>query len=183
MTHKGSLTGSLLFYICCMNVNDLVQNFGLAPHPEGGYYKETYRSAEKITAVCLPGRFGGERNFSTAIYFLLESGNFSAFHRIKSDECWHFYAGQALLIHVISKDGSLNTVTLGNDIRADQQFQYVVEAGSWFASEVAPGSDFSFVGCTVSPGFDFADFEMAKAADLIASFPQHELIIKRLCRQ
>ncbi len=160
----------------------LIKEFGLLPHPEGGYYKETYRSGELIDAAALPARFAGDRNFSTAIYFLLEEGDFSAFHRIKSDECWHFYAGDPLLVHVIHLNGSLETVRLGNDIDKGHCFQYVVPAGCWFASEPTPGSVFCFVGCTVAPGFDFTDFEMANADQLIKQYPQYGEIIKRLCR-
>lgn len=165
-----------------MNAEQLVKHFNLLPHPEGGYYKETYRSAETVAATALPERFTGDRNFSTAIYFLLEKGNFSAFHKIKSDECWHFYAGGALLIHIIHLDGTLETVRLGNNIDSGESFQHVVPAGCWFASEPAPGSAFSFVGCTVAPGFDFADFEMADADELVRSYPKHKATIKRLCR-
>jgi predicted cupin superfamily sugar epimerase len=160
----------------------LIQQFNLIPHPEGGYYKETYRSAETILQSALPERFSGERNFSTAIYFLLEKGNFSAFHKIQSDECWHFYTGDELNIYVLYLTGELEIIHLGNDITNGQTFQFVVPAGCWFASEPAKDSAFSFVGCTVAPGFDFADFEMAKADELIQLFPQHETIIKRLCR-
>jgi uncharacterized protein len=164
------------------SVQQLIKEFDLLPHPEGGYYKETYRSAEMIPATALSERFPANRNLSTAIYFLLEQGNFSAFHRIKSDECWHFYAGDALFVHIIHLNGELETVAIGNDISKGQKFQHVVPAGCWFASEPAPGSIFSFVGCTVSPGFDFADFELAEADTLIKEYPEHELLIKRLCR-
>src|ERR1700739_4344633 len=126
-----------------MTAKELVSTFQLQPHPEGGYYKETYRSGESLSADALPQRFGSERNFATAIYFLLEQGDFSAFHRIKSDECWHFYAGDALNVHVIYLDGSLQTVKLGNNILNGEVFQYVVPAGCWFASEPSEGSTFS----------------------------------------
>ena len=161
----------------------LVEQFGLLPHPEGGFYKETYRSEESIASQALPQRFAGDRNFSTAIYFLLEQGNFSAFHRIQSDECWHFYAGQSLHVHVIHPNGHYELLKLGNNLTNGETFQAVVPAGSWFASETAAGGQFSFVGCTVAPGFDFADFELAKAAELILLFPAMALLIKRLCRQ
>lgn len=157
-----------------------IKQYRLQPHPEGGWYKETYRSKEVITAAALPSRFGGERHFSTAIYFLLAQGNFSAFHRIKSDECWHFYAGQTLHVYVLHDDGKMEIIQLGP--AAGELFQYVVPANCWFASRPAPQSDFCFVGCTVSPGFDFADFEMAKAGELVALYPQHEKIIGELCR-
>jgi predicted cupin superfamily sugar epimerase len=160
----------------------LIQQYALQPHPEGGWYKESYRSSEYIPQVALPERFYGARVFSTAIYFLLEQENFSAFHRIKADECWHFYAGDPLLIYVIQQDGSLDIIQLGNDNSKEQLFQYVVAANCWFASRPAAGSSFCFTGCTVAPGFDFADFELAGAATLLASYPQHEKIIKELCR-
>lgn len=166
-----------------ITAKQLVQQFDLAIHPEGGYYKETYRAAEAISVTALPGRFGGDRSFSTAIYFLLEQGNFSAFHKIQSDECWHFYAGGCLLVHIIHLNGELETIKLGNDISQGECFQYVVPAGCWFASEPAPGKAFSFVGCTVAPGFDFADFEMANAQELIKTYPQHQTIINRLTRE
>ncbi|MFT3746702.1 MAG: cupin domain-containing protein [Agriterribacter sp.] len=159
----------------------LIKKFNLQPHPEGGYYAETYRSAEAIPANGLPERFGGNRAFSTAIYFLLEQGNFSAFHKIKSDECWHFYAGQTLLIYVIDKDGKLITTKLGNDLNKVEVFQYTVPAGSWFASEPDTNTAFSFVGCTVAPGFSFEDFELADAKELVEWYPQHKDLISRLC--
>jgi predicted cupin superfamily sugar epimerase len=105
---------------------------------------------------------------------LLEKGNFSAFHKIKSDECWHFYAGEALLIYVIHSTGNLEIIRLGKHIEMGETFQYVVPANCWFASEPATNTNFSFVGCTVSPGFNFADFELANTNELIQQFPQHK---------
>jgi predicted cupin superfamily sugar epimerase len=164
-------------------VTALVARFQLLPHPEGGYYKETYRSADKIASAALPERFRGDRHFSTAIYFLLEQGNFSAFHRIQSDECWHFYDGDSLHVHVIHPHGAYELLKLGNKLAEGECFQAVVPAGSWFASETAPGGKYSFVGCTVSPGFDFADFELAKAGELTGLYPAMHELITRLCRQ
>ncbi len=164
-------------------VAELVERFQLLPHPEGGYYRENYRSEETISQNALPQRFSGGRQFSTAIYFLLEQGNFSAFHRIQSDECWHFYAGQTLHVHVIHPNGQYELLKLGNDLSMGESFQAVVPACSWFSSETAEGGAFSFVGCTVAPGFDFADFELAKAEKLIQQFPSMEILIRRLCRQ
>ncbi|QEC44830.1 cupin domain-containing protein [Pseudobacter ginsenosidimutans] len=161
----------------------LISQYQLLPHPEGGYYKETYRSSEIAPASALPERFGGNRFFSTAIYFLLESGNFSAFHKIKSDECWHFYAGQTLLVHILHLNGELQTVSLGSNAAEGELFQFVVPANCWFASEPAEGSEFAFTGCTVSPGFDFEDFELAKAEELLSKYPAHAALIRRLCRQ
>ncbi len=119
----------------------------------------------------------GERNFSTAIYFLLEKDNFSAFHKIKSDELWHFYAGDSLEVIEITADGELKITELGPD-----NFQYCVPAGNWFGSRVKKGGSFSLVGCTVAPGFDFKDFEMAKRDELLKEFPGHANIIGELTR-
>jgi len=163
-------------------VNTLIQRYGLESHPEGGWYKQSYKSKEQIATEALPERFGASRVFSTAIYFLLEKGNFSAFHRIKSDECWHFYAGDPLLIYIIEQTGELKVISLGSDHESGQSFQYVVPANCWFASRPAPGSEYCFVGCTVSPGFEFDDFELADASELSTIYPQHKPIIIELCR-
>jgi predicted cupin superfamily sugar epimerase len=159
----------------------LIQRFDLQPHPEGGWYKEQYRSTELIDGNSLPPRYQGDRCFSTSIYFLLERGEFSGFHKIQSDECWHFYAGDPMEIYVIEKGGSLTVTVLGNNVEANQIFHYVVPAGLWFASRPAPGSAFSFVGCTVAPGFEFADFELADADKLSAIYPQHATLIRSMC--
>jgi predicted cupin superfamily sugar epimerase len=166
-----------------MTAEKLVAQYSLLPHPEGGWYKETYRSTFNIIQSALPSDFTEGRVFSTAIYFLLEQGNFSAFHKIKSDECWHFYAGQTLLVYVINTEGKLDIIKLGSDIENGEVFQYVVPANCWFASIPASHAGFCFVGCTVSPGFDFNDFELAKADDLINEFPNLSEEIKKLCRQ
>lgn len=160
----------------------LIETFQLEPHPEGGWYRQTYQCAEKISAAALPLRFGGERSIATAIYFLLNKGNFSAFHRIKSDECWHFYAGDPLEVIIIQPDGSVKIVTMGSEYTSGHHFQYVVPANCWFASRPSPGSTYCFVGCTVAPGFDFADFELAETAWLVNQFPQHENLIHTLTR-
>jgi predicted cupin superfamily sugar epimerase len=165
------------------NASELIRHYQMLPHPEGGYYRETYRSSETLAAAALPARFGGDRSFSTAIYFLLQRGNFSAFHKIKSDECWHFYAGQTLLVHVLHPGGELQTVKMGSNFIEGESFQFVVPANCWFASEPAEGTDFALSGCTVAPGFDFADFELAKAEVLSREFPAHATLIRRLCRQ
>lgn len=149
-------------------------------HPEGGYFAESYRSGETVAASALPDRFAGDRVFSTAIYFLLESHHISALHRIQADEVWHFYAGGPLGVFVIDLVGELSVIHLGPDLANGQVFQAVVPAGCWFGSKPAPGTTFSLVGCTVAPGFDFADFEMADRATLLAEFPQHRAVIEQL---
>ena len=165
-----------------LNASQLIHQYNLQPHPEGGWYNETYKCSEQISTTALPARFGGARAFSTAIYFLLEQGNFSAFHRIKSYECWHFYTGDSLNIFILQPTGTLDIIELGSDINKGQLFQYVVPANCWFASRPSAASAFCFVGCTVAPGFDFADFEMADEVNLSSEFPQHQNIIKTLCR-
>jgi len=165
-----------------MNADYFIAHLQLQTHPEGGYFREIYRSPEKIDAAALPSRFGGARNFSTAIYYLLRRGEHSCFHRIKSDECWHFYSGQTLLIHIIEPAGRYYSVKLGSNIFVGETFYFVVPAEAWFAAEPAPHSDFSLCGCTVAPGFDFADFEIADKEKLLAAFPEHVDIIGRLSR-
>lgn len=159
-----------------------VEKYDLQPHPEGGFYAETYRAAEEIAAEALPIRFGaGVRSFSTGIYFLLEQGHFSAFHRIKSDEMWHFYAGEALDIFLLDQNTKeLKVIRLGNDPEKGETFQAVVPAGSWFASRPAAQSRYALVGCTVSPGFDFTDFEMAERNSLAKEFPPYADLIREL---
>lgn len=158
-----------------------IEKYNLLPHPEGGHYAETYRSAESIKGNALPAHFTGDRAFSTGIYFLLEKIDFSAFHRIKSDEMWHFYAGDALDIFVIYPEtGNLETIKLGSDPDNGEVFQAVVPAGAWFGSRPASGSNYALVGCTVSPGFDFADFEMAERETLLNTFSQHSILITEL---
>jgi predicted cupin superfamily sugar epimerase len=154
-----------------------VEQLGLLPHPEGGFFKETYRSEQIIE----PFKKGEMRSLSTGIYFLITSGNFSAFHRIKSDEMWHFYAGAPLKVHVIEPNGSYYILNIGLDLEKGQIPQAVVPAGAWFASESS--GEYSLVGCTVSPGFDFNDFELAKKNELKALFPDYSAVIEQLCRQ
>jgi predicted cupin superfamily sugar epimerase len=155
----------------------LVETLGLAPHPEGGFYRETFR-AERTLAV---DGYEGVRAASTAIYFLLPSGSFSAFHRVRSDEAWHFYDGDALELLTIEENGALALVTLGIDIARGQSPQHVVRAGVWQAARPR-GERHSLVGCTVAPGFDFRDFELPPRAELVARFPQHEKLIAELTR-
>ncbi|TDH29199.1 cupin domain-containing protein [Segetibacter sp. 3557_3] len=162
-----------------MDFEQYISQLQLQPHPEGGYYRETYRSPAIIPC---PAGFDGPRNCSTAIYYLLPENQFSAFHRIKSDECWHFYAGGTLLIHILERGGAYTCIRLGADLSAGDVFQYVVPANAWFASEPAPGTQYSLVGCTVSPGFDFRDFEMADRSILNAFFPGNATVIDRLTR-
>ena len=163
-------------------IETIINQLELLPHPEGGFYKESHRSHLTIAKQCLPNGYSGSRNVSTAIYFLLTSDNFSAFHRIRQDEVWHFYKGSPITLHVITKNGAYEQHIIGPELTLGQVPQYVVKGGDWFASEVSVKDSYALAGCTVSPGFDFADFEMAKRADLTKEFPDFKDIIKRLCR-
>lgn len=150
-----------------------VDALGLVPHPEGGFFRETYRSAGRI----------GDRAISTAIYFLVTRGSFSALHRIASDELWHFHAGQALEVVTIAPDGARVDLRLGLDLTHGERPQHVVPAGQWFGARLADASSsYALVSCTVAPGFDFADFELATRAGLTAAFPSHAAIVAALTR-
>ncbi len=155
-----------------------IEKLGLIKHPEGGYFKETYRSEEFIKRESLPVRFSGDRCFSTSIYFLLTKEEFSAFHRIKSDEIWHHYTGGTIELHIIDADGIYKKVLLGKKIDNDECLQIVVPKESWFASKVIGQEDFALVGCTVSPGFDFNDFELASKKELLEKYPSQIDIIE-----
>lgn len=160
-----------------------IDHLELKPHPEGGYFRETYRAEERIPATSLPRRFQGSRPFATSIYYLLQSGDFSALHRLASDEIWHFYDGSPLDIHVIDPSGRYHKPRLGNDPKSDQSLQIVVEAGCWFGATVSLPGSYTLAGCDVAPGFDFADFEMAHSQPLITRYPEHQHLIQRLTRR
>lgn len=158
-----------------------VEQLQLLPHPEGGYYKETYRSSLEVELDDLNCTGKGRRSLCTGIYFLMEKNNFSAFHRIQSDEMWHFYSGDPLIVHMINKEGVYSKQVIGDNIEEGQKLQYVVPANVWFASEVLEGGEYSLVGCTVSFGFDFNDFELA-TTKLMEEYPEHTNLINRLIR-
>ena len=160
----------------------IIDHLQLQPHPEGGFFKETYRSAELILKDSLSSNYSGQRNCSTCIYFLLTPDTFSAFHRINQDEVWHFYDGSPIELHCISPDGIHEQIIIGRDIANGQVPQYVVPGGYWFASRVLKNEGWALCGCTVSPGFDFADFELAERSNLVVQYPKHESIITELTR-
>jgi uncharacterized protein len=210
-----------------------IEKLRLEPHPEGGYFRQTYKSdltveprafesshpaqshsfdslrSRRAGSVAKSATSGGQpeartaRVASTAIYFLLEGQNFSAFHRLRSDELWHFYAGSPLVVHVIDPAGEYSSILLGNHPDLGHVFQSVVKAGCWFASELAQNSDVSqkqqdplsphrvgsrhsswaLAGCTVAPGFEFEDFELARREELVREVPQHRELIERLTRE
>lgn len=159
-----------------------ISSLNLKPHPEGGYFKEVYRSDEIINNTSLDTRYLGIRSVSTSIYFLLDGNQFSAFHKIKSDELWHFYDGSAIKIYIISEDGNLVMKKLGIALEENEVPQIVISKNHWFAAEAIDKNSFSLVGCTVAPGFDFNDFELGKKKDLINKYPEHKEIIKKFTR-
>jgi len=154
-----------------------IRHLNLLPHPEGGFYKEVYRSSAATSD--LPAGFEGQRNFSTSIYYLLRSGDRSIFHRIKSDELWHHYDGGTLSIYVLDGRG-LTKLLLGKSVEKGEVPQLVIPANTWFAARVETDSSYVLAGCTVSPGFDFADFELAHREELVRQFPSHATLISEL---
>jgi uncharacterized protein len=159
-----------------------IEHLHLQAHPEGGFYKETYRAAEQIPKEGLPGRFPAARHYSTAIYFLLRAQDRSLFHRIKSDELWHFHAGSSLTIYVL-QDGQCREHILGADIEKGESLQVVVPANCWFGAKVNDPNGYVLSGCTVAPGFDFADFELADRGLLLKEFPDQRLVIGQLTNE
>ncbi|WP_334159660.1 cupin domain-containing protein [Achromobacter insolitus] len=156
----------------------LIRRLDLLPHPEGGYYRETYRAADLVTRGD-----GVRRSASTAIYYLLCDGAWSTWHRIRSDELWHFHAGGPLYIHVLAPDVGYGCLRLGDALQdADAVFQAVVPAGSWFAAELADPDGYALAGCTVAPGFEFSEFELADATELQRLYPAQAGLIVRLAR-
>jgi hypothetical protein len=161
-----------------LSPDDIISRLDLQPHPEGGYYKEYYRSELEI----MPKGFKGARNVSTAIYFMLTENMFSAFHRIKSDEIWHHYLGGTAEIHILEPNGAYRIDRLGSGLELGNDLQVVVPANSWFASRLVPDDGFMLAGCTVAPGFDFRDFQLAERQELIEKFPGYRDIIETLTR-
>lgn len=164
------------------SVEAIISGLNLRPHPEGGYFRETYRSHHYINEDSLTSKYNGKRNYSTCIYFLLTSDTFSAFHRIQQDEIWHFYSGSPIRLHTISETGTHSEFIIGNDLTNGQVPQLIVPGGYWFGAEVINPNDYSLVGCTVSPGFDFADFELPTRQELVSLFPKNDKIITRLTK-
>lgn len=148
-----------------------IEKLELQQHPEGGWFKEIYRSEDVVPESGLPHNFKGERNFLTSIYFLLEGDDFSAFHRIKSDEIWHYYAGNSAIKILTIENGKIRKQLLGNNLENEEQLQVVALKNTWFAARLKESTGFGLVGCTVSPGFHFDDFEMADKK-LIEEYPE-----------
>lgn len=161
---------------------DWIERLGLVPHPEGGFYREVYRSGDLITPSGLPARYSGPRALATAIYYLLSGEDFSALHRLRSDEIWNFYLGSPLAIFMIGSSGELSEHRLGRSLSAGEVLQAVVPAGHWFGAFVLEPGSFSLVGCTLVPGFDAADFELGSREELLRLYPRHRSAILKLTR-
>jgi hypothetical protein len=152
-------------------MQNLIEALHLLPHPEGGFYKETYRSELTLE--------GKDRQLLTSIYFLLTSANVSKFHRIKSDELWYFHAGSPLIVHTLGEHGHQQH-HLGLDLSQGQQPFLWIPKDTIFGSTVLENDGFSLVSCAVAPGFDFRDFELFERSELLAAYPEHKEIVERL---
>lgn len=160
-----------------MTKDELIQRFQLLPHPEGGYYRELWRSQEEVESN------KGPRKAGTSIYFMLESENFSAFHRLKSDEIWYFHQGSPAVVHLIDPAGNYSQQIIGPGNSGEVHWQIILPAGTWFAAETLEENSYTFISCSVFPGFEFTDFELAVNGDLSKKFPEHKTLIDRLCRR
>lgn len=166
-----------------MNADELIEKFQLIHHPEGGYFREVYRSNHIIRKESLPGQYDGDRNLGTSIYFLLRGKEFSAFHWLKSDEIWHFYLGSSVVIHELDVMGQYHRTTVGQDIAHGEILQHTIKAGNHFAAELIDKKGFCLVGCNVFPGFHFDDFFLSEAEELYRKYPGHEGLIKKFTIQ
>ena len=155
---------------------EVITTLGLTPHPEGGFFRETFRASAAVDSP-----FGARRAASTAIYFLLRAGDFSAFHAVRSDEVWHHYLGASLELHTIDSSGQHDRVELGPELLHGERPQWVVPAGTLQAARII-GEGFGLYGCTVAPGFDFADFSMPPREQLVARFPALADVIESFTR-
>jgi uncharacterized protein len=166
-----------------LTADELKALLHLAPHPrEGGYFIQTWRADEIIPRESLPSRYSGPRPSGTAIYYLLEPGTFSELHRLASDEIFHFYLGDPVEMLQLAPDGSSRTAVLGSNFGAGMTPQLHVPKNVWQGSHLLPGGTFALLGCTVSPGFDYADYEAGSRAELTAQWPEHARIIELLTR-
>jgi predicted cupin superfamily sugar epimerase len=166
-----------------MTAEQIIDFFQMRPLPyEGGFYVETYRCDEKIGQAALPTRYTGEKNFSTAILYLLTPDTFSALHRLRSDEIFHFYLGDPVTMLQFHPDGSSEVMTLGQDIIKGQRIQVTVPKNSWQGCFLNEGGRFALMGCTAAPGFEFSDFELASREKLLEQYPGLRDLILKLTR-
>jgi uncharacterized protein len=175
----------------------IIDKLNLIELVEGGYYRETYRSDNHIIVSpcnevlkdgiyqCSNLGIGSPnvRSVSTLIYYLLEGNQFSAFHKVKYDEIWHFYKGSSVSLYVLSDGGEILRIQIGSDLENNENIQCVIKGNTWFGAEINDKSLYSLMGCSVSPGFDFRDFELGDQDKLKKTYPQHEYIINKLTRK
>jgi len=164
-----------------MNAQEIISHFGMRPHPEGGFFRRTYEAPQILSADEMPCGFMGPRPVSTAILFLLQQGHYSRLHRIRQDELWHFYMGGPLRLACIDTHGYPREVMLGQDILAGQHVQFTIPGGCWFGATPAPGTQFTLVGCTVSPGFDMEDLRLGQPEELTLRYPMAKDCIREFC--
>jgi len=168
-----------------LNADRIVEMLGLEPLPqEGGVFRKTYRSAEEIPAAALPPRYGEPRRFATAIYYLLtdDPDSFSALHRLKTDEVYHFYLGDPVEMLLLRPDGSGDRVVLGQDLAAGQRVQFVVPAGAWQGARLGPAGHYALLGTTMAPGYEQVDFELGNREELFGGYPEQAELIRALTR-
>ena len=165
------------------NANTWIETLDLLTHPEGGYYREIYRSEYTIGKPALPSGYKGNRSVGTSIYYLLKSGQISLLHRINSDEIWHHYDGSPIVLFLIHENGMCEEKFLGKNIAGGEFPQIVISGGTWFGALPKNDNSFSLAGCTVHPGFDFEDFELADRGKMLSEFPHLESIIKKLTKE
>lgn len=166
-----------------MIAHDWISRLSLLPHPEGGFYREIYRSEGMIAQPNLPVRYSGGRAYSTAIYYLLGSADVSSLHRLRSDEQWFHIDGSSLTIHCIAPDGTYTQQRIGKGVDRGEVPYAAVPHGTWFGGTVEELGSYALVGCIVAPGFDFEDFELGQRDELLRRFPQHFALISRLTRK
>ena len=161
-------------------INYWIDHFKMEAHPEGGYYRQIYRSGQVIPASALSDKYNGNRLAATSIYFLLPSNNVSHLHRLASDELWYHHYGTTLTIHIITENGNYEKISLGPEAGNGGLFQALVPGGTIFGATVAEKDNYALVSCMVSPGFTFEDFELLDREDVLYQYPQHKAIIKKL---
>jgi predicted cupin superfamily sugar epimerase len=163
------------------SAEEIIRQLSLEPLPgEGGFYRETYRAAEKIPREALPERYRTEKSFSTAIYYLLTPQTCSAIHCLLADEIFHFYLGDPVLMLKLHPDGRAEEIILGREIDKGQFVQIVVPAGTWQGCLLREGGSFALLGTTVAPGFDFSDYEAGDRKTLLEKYPEYKELIEKL---
>ena len=158
-----------------------IQHLQLKPHPEGGFYKEEYRSNIEISTKELPIGYKTPRRIATSIYYLLRSEDISRFHRLRSDELWYYHSGSAIKIIYIDTEGKKHTHILGKNREKAEQFSLLIPGGCIFCAEVIDSNNFTLASCVVAPGFEFEDFEMFDKEDLIQAYPKHSGLFEKYC--